>query len=374
MDAGTMPKGMSTTVFLGVGIMMIALAAAFCIARVIGNLRKIRKLYLADYISILSVLLFAGMFVVFNLTVNGISVPWDYRTVASAYTSLALDNPMTASLRYLAQLGVASALVSGYATWTAKAPIFFLYVQLFGIQKWIRVISHLALVGTFLFILGITSWISAVCSPVGREISPEFIQTCTVTSSIGGLATGAVGLAVDILIFVLPLPIIAKLRLPLAKKIGVSLCFLSGIFAVAASTTALYFRVTSLSVSTTDMKTASMGVLVELTIAIMVGCVPAVHAFWTVVVANSIVYSRVASAFSQLSTLKLRRSKNSHTSSNSYAATDNGVYGKAETNIQMKYGPASEEHTSERRLVPPAAGDDEVPFQGHRQKGDTGLV
>lgn len=133
------------------------------------------------------------------------------------------------NVRCVHQLGVASALVSGFATWTAKAPIFFLYVQLFGIKKWIRIISYLALAGSFLFILGITSWISAMCSPVGREISLEFIHTCTVTSSVSGLITGAVGLAVDILIFILPLPIIAKLRLPLGKKIGVSLCFLSGI-------------------------------------------------------------------------------------------------------------------------------------------------
>lgn len=60
------------------------------------------KLTIQD-VSILSVLLFAGMFAVFNLTVNGNYFPLDCG-IASAHTSPALNNPNAASLQYLAQV------------------------------------------------------------------------------------------------------------------------------------------------------------------------------------------------------------------------------------------------------------------------------
>lgn len=113
--------------------------------------------------------------------------------------------------------------------WSAKAPILLLYIRIFNIEKWLRITSYCILVATFI-ILMTTSTVSAVlCAPGIHEITPLFLADCATKGSQFGIAIAAVAVVTDIIIFVLPLPIIFRMQLPLHKKIGLVAVFFTGI-------------------------------------------------------------------------------------------------------------------------------------------------
>ncbi|KAI1375703.1 hypothetical protein F4677DRAFT_114681 [Hypoxylon crocopeplum] len=289
MDAS---QGIPTDVFLGVGILLIVLPALFVGARLAGNLKLRRGLKAADWLSIVAVILLAGTFANFILIVNALSSP-------------------TTSLLYLVRLVAASGPVSASTTWACKAPILFLYIQVFGIKRWMRFASYATLIITFLFLLGWNIWLLYKNIPRNDLVTPEFLAESSYSGSVAGVASGALGLVADVVIFVLPFPVIGSLQLPLHKKIGLVVVFLTGLLAVAASATGLYFKHLSLSGTSTDIKGAMILTLIELSIAIIVGCVPAVSSFWTSIVLQSALYSRISTALSLISLTRSNKTKNS---------------------------------------------------------------
>lgn len=87
----------------------------------------------------------------------------------------------------------------------------------------------------FIILSGSASYMAALCSPDGPErvaahvgANAVFRAGCMRSGLIVCLWNGAVALAADIVIFVLPLPVISTLRLPVGKKIGVVVVFMSG--------------------------------------------------------------------------------------------------------------------------------------------------
>ena len=60
---------------------------------------------------------------------------------------------------------------------------------------------------------------------------------------IPGLVHGAMNVAADIVMVLLPIPIITKLHVPLSKKIGLSALFATGLLALICSALAVYYRV-----------------------------------------------------------------------------------------------------------------------------------
>lgn len=60
---------------------------------------------------------------------------------------------------------------------------------------------------------------------------------------IPGLVHGASNVAADVVLVLLPVPIVAKLHVPLGKKIAISAIFATGLFALTCSVLAIYYRV-----------------------------------------------------------------------------------------------------------------------------------
>jgi hypothetical protein len=113
--------------------------------------------------------------------------------------------------------------------WSAKAPILLLYIRLFSIEKWLRITSYFILVATFIILMA-TSTVSAVlCAPGIHEITPLFLADCATKNSRFGIAMAVVAVVTDIIIIILPLPIVARMQLPLHKKIGLIAVFFTGI-------------------------------------------------------------------------------------------------------------------------------------------------
>ncbi|KAL8917240.1 MAG: hypothetical protein Q9208_008079 [Pyrenodesmia sp. 3 TL-2023] len=95
------------------------------------------------------------------------------------------------------------------------------------------------------------------------------------------VAQGAVNVASDIYIFLLPIPGVLQLQLPLKKKVGICAIFGTGIFACLASIMGLYYR-TKLnrhSDLTWRLVDILIWVVVEMTVGVMCGCMPAFAGF-----------------------------------------------------------------------------------------------
>lgn len=92
------------------------------------------------------------------------------------------------------------------------------------------IISILTLAILGVAILAADSYNAAKCAPPKNDIdiAPAFLLDCSKASFEVGVSLGTIGIA-DIIIFIVPLPIIAKLHLPLAKRIGITAVFLAGV-------------------------------------------------------------------------------------------------------------------------------------------------
>ncbi|KAI0095766.1 hypothetical protein GGR51DRAFT_544664 [Nemania sp. FL0031] len=305
MSSIDVSQGIPTHVFLGVGVFLVVLPALFVTARFAGSVKIGKKLKAADWLSLVAVILLAGTLANFILIVKALSSP-------------------TTSVLYLVQLVAASGPVAASTTWAAKAPILFLYVQIFGVKPWLRIISYITLAFTFLWLLGWNIWLLYKDVPRG-VITPIFLAESAYSGSVAGVASGAVGLAADVVIFLIPIPVIRELHLPLAKKIGLFVVFLTGLLAVVASAIGVYFKQLSLSGTSTDIKAAMILTLIELSIAIIVGCVPAVATFWNSFIIESGFYSMITSVFSRVSLARSTRSKKSQQSTHPENTSEYGM-------------------------------------------------
>lgn len=67
------------------------------------------------------------------------------------------------------------------------------------------------------------------CSPDLHQPTPPFLFTCVAALTNATIARGSISLAIDVIVFILPIPIIVNLKMPLRRKIGVGLAFATGL-------------------------------------------------------------------------------------------------------------------------------------------------
>lgn len=102
-------------------------------------------------------------------------------------------------------------------------------IRTFGIKNWLRwaclfliVFGTLGGVVTLLY-AGIS------CSPDLHQPTPPFLFACVGALTNATIARGSLSLAIDVIVFILPIPIIVNLKMPLRRKIGVALAFATGL-------------------------------------------------------------------------------------------------------------------------------------------------
>ncbi|EED23821.1 conserved hypothetical protein [Talaromyces stipitatus ATCC 10500] len=127
--------------------------------------------------------------------------------------------------------------------WATKASVLALYLRNFRIIQWMRVSCWILLVVLFLF-YGSNIAIAAVyCIPRNGEAwdSTAFERCASpITSTV---VIGVFAVVADLIIFMMPLPIIFRLRLTQQKKIGLGIVFSVGLLTVITSIVSLVFRV-----------------------------------------------------------------------------------------------------------------------------------
>ncbi|KAK3940398.1 hypothetical protein QBC46DRAFT_261042, partial [Diplogelasinospora grovesii] len=209
---------------------------------------------------------------------------------------------------------------------TAKLPVLVLFIRVFGVQRWIRIASIITIT-----IMGISlpagdSYNAAICRPPSADteitVVLSYVSTCSSASSLVGVIVGTIGLVADIVAVLLPLPIIYSLQLSLNKKIGLAVGFLIGILAIIGSGVSLGYKFESRSGKTTDIQLAMVLTLLETTIVIAAGCVPAVKAFWAGFIAESTWYSKLSSLMSTTAFSSSGRSSSSRTKKTTQGSRD----------------------------------------------------
>jgi hypothetical protein len=129
-----------------------------------------------------------------------------------------------------------------FTVYFAKVPILLLYLRIFGVHRGVRIVSWTLLTVPLIMLVGAAIYGAAVCSPENKTLDLVWLQGCIQPSLRIGVWNGSVSVVVDIIIFVLPLPVIAGLNLDRKKKVALAMVFLAAFLGIAASGVTLYFR------------------------------------------------------------------------------------------------------------------------------------
>ena len=126
----------------------------------------------------------------------------------------------------ITQVEYSERMMLGPAIFLGKASLLLLYRRVFAPSRSFRVQVYILLVICFLSQVSFVPINIALCGPGDPEwltLSPQ----CTKSYSYG-LVQGASNILVDLAIFIMPIPMVARLQLPLKKKIGVLAIFMTG--------------------------------------------------------------------------------------------------------------------------------------------------
>lgn len=135
-------------------------------------------------------------------------------------------------IRTYVQLTLILSSTYGPSIWLVKLAIFVLYLEVFGLLRWLR---HLVFAGIFItgvfYITAMVIYI-ALCAPRNGHsqasyfnalASPRCSQALSLTTGVG-----VFNVVSDLYLILIPLPAVWSLQLPLRRKIGLAAMFLTG--------------------------------------------------------------------------------------------------------------------------------------------------
>jgi hypothetical protein len=236
-------------------------------------------------------------------------------TVAGHRKIIQKTSDVTTPLDELINLQNAMVWVASISMWSAKVPILLLYIQIFGIKRWVRFASYTLIAATGIVFLIFSAITYARCDPGDAPIDLTFIGTCIKQATDSGLALRITSITTDVIIFLMPIPLILSLNLSTRRKIGVSLVFSSGLIAIAASGISAHFKRRSRDGQPGGASGAMICTVIDSAVALMVGCVPSLNSFWSRTIVTSPLYASI-SKLSQRSLVRLRSIPTSTSASN----------------------------------------------------------
>ncbi|KAI1172622.1 hypothetical protein F4777DRAFT_601394 [Nemania sp. FL0916] len=296
--------------FIAASVTVFVVTAVFVTIRVINGLTYSKQLFADDYLAIFALALQIvnfGLYIKLNINIANIA---------------------NITVREFSQFLIAEAYIGGFAMYFAKLPVLVLFARLFGIRKWLRITVWTTIILGFAVFLAPLLYVSVECAASKVHDMPSLF-VCIGASAQNGLVQGIASPIIDIIAFVTPLPIVFNLKLSTDKKIGLFVVFTTGIFAIAASLTALYYKV-KVEQGDPNSNFSSYSIilsLVEAHVAIIVGCVPALRSFWTNQLSTLTVYSKIQSLLSSKQSSTGSRSTQKSSSQETGSSTDNIIQG-----------------------------------------------
>ncbi|KAI9650215.1 hypothetical protein NHQ30_000228 [Ciborinia camelliae] len=125
---------------------------------------------------------------------------------------------------------VAVGIASGNgAIYSAKLPLLFMLMRIFGVKRWFHwTCLFLIISGTLGGVITLL-FASISCSPDLHKSTPLFLVSCVTDLTNATIARGSLSLAVDVITFIIPIPVIVNLKMPLRRKIGLGIAFATGL-------------------------------------------------------------------------------------------------------------------------------------------------
>ncbi|KAI1206940.1 uncharacterized protein F4807DRAFT_208691 [Annulohypoxylon truncatum] len=270
-------SGVSNEAYLGVGSVLLVLAAVFVAIRCTISFTQTKKIHVDDGIAVVGLLFILATFIVQYYIEQGFRDP----TTSPAWTI---------------KMGVCVVILILFALWTTKAPILLLYLKLFGVYPWLRWASYITLVVTALCFIAAMAITLAHCDLTDSYAEPATLDKCISASATGAIFSGFIAVFADVIIFCLPIPAIARMRIALSKKVGLGIIFCSGILAIVCGIVSLYYKFLSQQTNIPiGLRLAIIFLIhIECVVALSIGCVPALKAFWSKYISKSIVVAKVS--------------------------------------------------------------------------------
>ncbi|KAI1457881.1 hypothetical protein F4805DRAFT_426738 [Annulohypoxylon moriforme] len=220
-----------------------------------------------------------------------------------------LTSMSIATINYVLHRSIILTTIATLTMYFSKAPVLVLYVRIFGVKKWLRVISYATLLLSLIIFLTTITVVGATCSHTVVDVNDVYLlEKCLATTISVGVVNGSAAVVTDIIIITLPLPVIARLSLPFHKKLGVAMVFLTGIFAITASAISLYFKSMSFAGHSTTLTATLFCTIIECSLAIIVGCVPGVRACWSAY-KKSALHNRLRLSLSRFGSAEIPKNK-----------------------------------------------------------------
>lgn len=122
------------------------------------------------------------------------------------------------------------AAIIGPLVFFAKTSLFLLYYRVFAPKKLFRYMITIGIVFSFFFCLTTLAIAVYLCAPhAGKDWDAEVLGSCSRHIALYYVISGAVNMALDIFMLILPIPVVLQLQLPLKKKVGVLAIFMTGL-------------------------------------------------------------------------------------------------------------------------------------------------
>lgn len=116
----------------------------------------------------------------------------------------------------------------GLTIFFAKLSLFWLYFRIFSPNRRTRFLIYFGIASTFVIYAALTVYLGYLCIPrPGQSWLERSSHQCRKTKVVYYIQ-GIFGVVSDIYLFILPVPVIWRLQLPLRKKVGICLIFATG--------------------------------------------------------------------------------------------------------------------------------------------------
>jgi len=266
------PETFKTQAEISMNLCM-AVAAVFIILRLYAKI-SITKMYGWD--DVWCILAFAGL-VAHDAVSISLLAPGKGRILGGHMWDIKALDITKATL----QKTLASVCLYAVAALFVKLSILCLYLRLFKVKTTVRWLIYGGMAAcSILYTASVISNMILFVPPPGQPqtLAGWSAKAAAIGNNANHLAIfqGAFGTLSDIYLLVIPVQSILVLNLPLAKRIGVSLIFMTGIIATACSIGSLVFRVKVLS--STDLMWDSVKIYIfssaEITAGIVCACTP----------------------------------------------------------------------------------------------------
>lgn len=163
-----------------------------------------------------------------------------------------------------------------------KTCILLLYLRIFSKIMWFRGACYFLLAAVGSYCLSATLVTIFQCTPVTKafhKADPTFEGTC-VDNTKFWYANAGFSIATDIIMLLLPMPLVYRLQVPWPQKVALVGVFMLGIFVVITSC----LRITSLDILATTPDTSYdienvMWTIIEPNVAIVCSCLPILRPF-----------------------------------------------------------------------------------------------